>query len=145
MEKKQNKDRLMYVFLPDSSYRCQECVFAKDTSTGQVICTFFTKPEEKINWYGSCDYWVKGKVGSVEGPHAKTKLQSGYAENKPGLQCRRCEYMNPDYHKCKKVDENSPGDTPGEINPKACCNSWDKHDTFGNMTDKELDNFKNFR
>lgn len=125
MSCKASKSAALYVFYPGTKYTCSECVFMKEKSTGAFTCTFFVPGKNNVELWGSCNYYVKGKVGSVEGPYEKTKIESGYMENKEGFSCKRCEYFNPPKKKCEKVDENSPGNTPGIIHPDACCDFWD--------------------
>lgn len=120
---KQAKEAVLYVLKPDTQYQCKDCPLYL-TGDRCVIHGI----DDVIKGIGSCGFWVKGNpnlnnhtppLGLV------TKLESGYMENEPGFSCKRCSvFGGAEIKKCARVDENSQGDTPGEINPDACCNAW---------------------
>jgi hypothetical protein len=114
-----------YQFRPETEYRCQECVFAK-TAKEQSACAFFGPSETISPASGSCNYFTHGEGKRFDLPWLAllTKDEAGYAENLTGFSCKRCEYLDPLHEDCRRVDRNSPGDTPGKIDPMACCNLW---------------------
>lgn len=133
------KQAALYVYRPETQYKCEECVFAKLKSTK---CALYG-PTENIKPEGSCSMWMHMDPGSKvaeEIPYLSlvTKLETGYVENKTGFSCKRCEYFSANKQDCSKVRKDSPGDTIGSIDPNACCNRWEKDKIRGEMTDKQL-------
>lgn len=114
--------------------RCKECAFI--TEDGK--CTHYPKSEEDVKAFGSCDDWQPLSEGRIVGNRSGTRVRTNYEENKEGFGCRRCEYMRVNVKDCKKVDRNSPGDTPGKIIGMACCRLWDPDEKRAKMTDAEL-------
>ena len=114
---KNSKVNALYVLQPPTKYTCDDCVFLKSRSDGAFICTFFVTRNNRVERFGSCNYWVKGIPGMVEGPYAKTKEESGYEENKEGFTCGLCEYFAHGRDRCLKVEE--------EIKETGCCNFWE--------------------
>lgn len=129
-----------YIYRPETQYRCDECVFAKAKSTK---CGIYG-PLEDIKPEGSCNLWLHMDPGAeladkVPYLSLATKLETGYAENKNGFSCKRCEYFIPGKQDCKKVRKDSAGDTLGIIDPNACCNRFEVDKERGSMTDKQLE------
>lgn len=133
------KEAALYVYRPETQYRCDECVFSKVKATK---CAIYG-PLEDIKPEGSCGVWMHMDPGSELADKVPylgllTKLETGYTENKTGFSCKRCEYFNPSKLDCKKVRKESPGDTLGIIDPNACCNRFEVDKVRGSMTDKQL-------
>lgn len=139
-KEKWTKEAALYVYRPETNYRCDECVFSKMKSTK---CALYG-PLEDIKAEGSCGLWIHMDPGSEladKVPYLSlvTKLETGYVESKTGFSCKRCEYFLPGKQDCKKVRKDSPGDTLGIIDPNACCNKWEKDKDRVDMTDKQLE------
>ena len=119
-QEKLSKQLIRYIYNPNTEYRCEECGFlGKDKK-----CTFITPKEADVKSTGSCMEFREGKNGAFLGPGNLTRHEVGYVDTPFGTGCRRCEYFNADYRKCKKVNEEG-GPTPGKIHPRACCDKWD--------------------
>jgi len=136
------KEAALYVYRPETQYKCEECVFAKVKSTK---CALYG-PLEDIKPEGSCGLWIHMDPESELSdkiPYLSlvTKLETGYTESKNGFSCKRCEYFLSGKQDCKKVRKDSPGDTFGIISGDACCNRWEKDKVRGDMTDKQLQKF----
>jgi len=134
------KEAALYVYRPETNYRCDECIFSKVKSTK---CAIYG-PLENIKLEGSCGMWMHMDPGSeladkIPYLGLATKLETGYTENKTGFSCKRCEYFLPNKQDCKKVRKDSPGDNLGIIDANACCNRWEKDKVRGDMTDKQLE------
>lgn len=134
---KSPKEAVLYVLRPETQYTCDKCVFYKDGTPPRCA---LLGPTEGIKAYGSCGFWVHGEAGKFNVPWIGlvTKLEAGYEENPQGFSCKRCEYFDSQARACEKVDKNSPGDTPGEIHPNACCNMWDADDIRAGKTTTQL-------
>lgn len=117
------KEVVLYIHKRDTSYKCKDCIFARDQGNK---CALYGSGVA-IRPYGACGLWIK-KKGNIEIPYIGTynKENTGYAENQDGFSCARCEEFLPDQNDCKKIDKDSPGDDPGSIQPGACCNRWEK-------------------
>lgn len=138
-EAKFPKESVLYMYRPETQYRCDECVFAKEDSTK---CAVFGAGES-IKPYGSCGYFLHMNPDSKKAKEIPylglaTKIESGYDENKTGFSCKRCEYFLVGKNDCKKVRKDSEGDTPGTIDPNACCNRFEADKKRGSMTDIQL-------
>lgn len=133
------KEAVLYAFNPETQYTCGQCVNRiPDTN----LCALFS-PNDKISpEHGSCGFYVHEdgtKTGIYNQPLGNvSKIQAGYAENKKGFSCKRCEYFIAGKNDCKAVDKNSEGLTPGEIHPNACCNNWDADKVRAKMGTAEL-------
>lgn len=133
------KEAALYVYRPETNYRCDECVFSKVKSTK---CALYG-PLEDIKPEGSCGMWMHMDPGSELADKIPylglvTKLETGYTENKTGFSCKRCEYFSPSKQDCAKVRKDSPGDTLGIIDANACCDRWSPDSERAKMTDKQL-------
>lgn len=117
-EKKWPKQAALYIYRPGTEYQCKDCYFYM-----QKKCALYGD-RVSIEPYGTCGLWVELPAHSAsQWIGGLTKEETGYAENKAGFSCKRCEYFgNMD---CSKVDKNSPGDTQGKISPDGCCNRWE--------------------
>lgn len=117
------KSAVLYMHKQDTQYRCRDCVFAKANANK---CAVYG-PSVPIRPIGSCGMFIKRKgnaeIGFIGGV---TKEETGYVENQEGFSCKRCDEFLPDENDCKKVDKDSPGDDPGNIESGACCNRWEK-------------------
>jgi hypothetical protein len=136
------KEAVLYMYRPETKYQCSECVFAKE---GATKCAVFG-PTEIIKPEGGCGFYLHQEpesktAQSIPYLNLATKIEAGYEENRQGFTCGRCEYFSNKKQDCKKVRKDSIGDTPGIIDPGACCNRWDKDKERGDMTDKQLDKF----
>lgn len=138
------KQAVLYVFQPNTQYECKDCCYANKEVAN---CSYLKRGENGIRSWGSCNYWEHGSPGSLEGPHSKSKIEAGYEENKwkQGYSCKRCDEFIPETHDCEKVDKHSPGDTPGEINPNACCNRWEAHPLRASMPTSALIKLKSYK
>ena len=131
-----------YTFHPDvPDYTCGGCTFEKDFK-GKDYCAYFG-PSAPINeQIGSCNYWAHGEpeIQKLEIPWLSifTKQQLGYDENRPGFGCRRCANFILGKNDCTRVDRGSPGDTPGEISPNACCSVWVRDPKRGGLSNAAL-------
>lgn len=129
--KKIPKSVVGYVFNPETQYTCGVCPYSKDKNyPGEAKTCKQMAPTERIKEYGSCILWVHmdpTKESTPEMPWLSVMLkeQIGYAENKMGFSCKRCEYFEVGKMSCQKVDKYSIGLTPGIIHPNACCNHWE--------------------
>lgn len=135
--KKIKKEVVLYAFNPETQYTCGQCF---NLQPGTNICGLFGS---EINTKtGSCGFYVHEDVNKsgIYGPQVGviTKLQAGYAENKQGFSCKRCEYFATGKNDCEVVDKDSEGLTPGIIHPNACCNHWEPDDKRAKMTTEEL-------
>ena len=123
--KKIPKVAVGYVYRPGVDYRCRECW--KHIPATQQCAEL--RPQDTARPNGYCIVWAFGipRPGLVP-TSAYTPEEVGYGEKVNGTKCHRCgNFVTPD--RCKRVDENSPGDTPGEINYDACCQAqWPRID-----------------
>lgn len=119
------KQAALYIYREGKKYRCDECIFQK---SGATKCAAYGK-SETIKPSASCNEWIIKPPNFHELPffNGFTKIETGYTED--AVTCSNCEYFKKDKNDCRKVDKDSEGDTPGEINPAACCNRFDKDDT----------------
>ncbi|HLG97152.1 MAG TPA: hypothetical protein VKX49_12640 [Bryobacteraceae bacterium] len=90
-------------------------------------CAFFGPNVEISAQSGGCNAFAHADSGKYEIPWLGlfTKVQLGYAENKPGFSCKRCSHVDLAAEDCERVDKNSEGDTPGLIAANAYCNQWE--------------------
>jgi hypothetical protein len=134
------KDSALYVYRPETNQLCRECAFVKEISKGKSGCAFFGSGTAISPESGSCGYWSHAEPKQFEIPWMGifTKQELGYAENRGGFGCWRCEYFAVGKNDCSKVDKNSLGDTPGEVNPRGCCSLWDGDDKRSKMTAPQL-------
>lgn len=134
---KLEKEAAGYLFRPETSYVCGECVMHKPLPGDKYGCAFFGPGETVSLTEGSCGYFSHGHPpkppNEVPWLPVWTKLELGYAENKNGFSCKRCEEFIVGRNDCKKVDKDSDGDTPGDISPNACCSNWERDTVRGNM------------
>lgn len=133
-----SKQSVLYVFRPEGNVTCGMCIFRKDFTKCAIL-------NDVVASYGSCGFYVHGDVDDAN-PNMPwigtvTKLEAGYMENKTGFQCKRCEEFDIENRACEKVDKNSPGDTPGEIHPNACCNMWEADKIRAKLDKIKLDDF----
>src|SRR5579859_912440 len=128
------KEAVLYIHDAVTQYQCVDCIFLKNGNR----CAFMG-PAVPINWWGGCGLFKQSIVPAVSVPWlgTMTKEQIGYAENKPGFSCKRCEefILSGD---CKKVDKDSPGDDPGEIHKNSCCNRWEADEKRAPMSTPEV-------
>ena len=130
-----DKAAVAYVFAPGTSVLCQECAFI--TLDGK--CTDYGGAERDVSpSTGSCNDWQDLRRGRIVGNGFRTKQQTAYTENAVGFGCRRCGHMDYASQDCNAVDKNSPGPTPGRIDPYGCCNLWGKDAKRGSLTEKEF-------
>lgn len=128
---KTSKAEAGYQYRPETQYRCGECVMLKPAGKGKETasgCAWFGAGTEVSREQGSCIYFAHGAPDHPEIPWLGlfTKEELGYVENRTGFSCKRCEYFDIEKRDCRKpVDKDSPGDTPGEIHPNACCDFWE--------------------
>lgn len=136
-ENKWPKQAAGYLYRPETPYQCQECIYYEDKK-----CKLFGVTES-VSPKGGCNLFIHGEPGTFKIPSIGliTKIEAGYTENPVGFTCSRCEYFLSKTQDCKKVRKDSPGDTLGIIDGKACCNRWDKDKKRGDMTDKQLEEF----
>ncbi len=139
MGDKIKKEAVLYAFNPETQYTCGQCFNRKP---GTNICALFG-PEDPISPdAGSCGFYAHedGEKSGIFAPVVGVigKLQAGYAENKTGFSCKRCEYFIVGKNDCKKVDRESPGLTPGKIHPNSCCNNWEADARRAKMKTEEL-------
>ena len=132
-----------YQFHSDVDYTCGSCVFAKATGPdGKESGCALMAPTERINpdRGGSTMYahFDPSRPATIPWIPVFTKGEIAYEENRNGFGCRRCRHFNARKNDCDEVDKDSPGDTPGEIHPYACCNVWDADRVRGQMTNAEL-------
>jgi hypothetical protein len=132
---KVSKAEAGYVCTPGCNYLCGECQFRK----GESQCAFFG-PAAGISFTeGSCNAWKSGDPKGV--PWLKPYYgfaELGYAENKNGFGCKRCEHFGAGKNDCEKVDRKSPGLTPGIISAEACCDFQKPDKERAQMTDGKL-------
>lgn len=125
-----SKTNAGYVFFEGTEYVCAEC-YKWMNRHFPLTCA---EVEGKIAGFGGCNTFVPGKVEFEVGPPVAeklTKISAGYAENKPGFSCKRCEYFDPENWDCSKVDKESDGPAKGVIHPNGCCNFWEKDEVRG--------------
>ncbi len=138
---KVSKAEAGYISRPGSEFLCGGCVMLKELGKGGFGCAWFGPAETVSATSGSCNWFAQGDHAKLAIPWLGlyTKTELGYAENKGGFGCRRCEYIAIPERMCRKVDENSAGDTPGEISPTTgCCGLWDGDKKRKKMTTPEL-------
>ena len=105
-------------------------------------CAWFG-PNHKISpMRGSCIYFAHDGPDRPIIPWLAlfTPVELGYTERKSdnGFSCKRCEYYGVTQHICSRVDENSEGDTPGEIHPNSCCDFQDADKVRGEMPTQKV-------
>ena len=119
---KADKASVGYIYAPGTSLLCVECAFVDDRG----LCTDHPGKEQFVNLdTGSCNDWQDARKGPVTGNGSRPWVQVAYTENRGGFGCRRCVHMSLENQDCEAVDKDSPGDTPGRIDPYGCCNLWD--------------------
>jgi hypothetical protein len=133
MGDKIKKSTVLYVFQPGSKYTCSECAFV----TPLHKCSMYVSKDEDVLMYGSCNLWQPLDMGRIEGNKTATKEGTGYMVNPVGFTCARCEEFLPDAKECKKVE--------GKIDPKACCNRWERDPQTGDLEENKLRSMKEFR
>jgi hypothetical protein len=133
MPEKIAKSTVLYVFQPDTVYFCSQCAFISP----EGHCTDYVLEDDEVKPYGGCNDWQPLSKGRIKGNHGRTREETGYAENKVGFTCGRCEEFLPDIHECEKVK--------GAINPRACCNRWEKDPVTGDLDEAKLRSMKEFR
>ena len=124
-----------YICNPETHYLCGECQFLKMEDR----CAYFGPNQMVSQTTGSCNRFKAGETDTA--PWLKpflTKVELGYMENAEGFGCQRCEEFKVGRDACKKVDRDSPGDTPGKIKPRACCDFWEADGKRAKMTDGQL-------
>lgn len=130
------KATVLYIFRDGVAYHCDECQFYKQTKCARYGQRVAIKP------YGGCNVWAEWDGVSDRDAQPwtgdLTKAESGYAENKPGFTCGRCEYFVTGQSDCQKVDKDSPGDSPGKIESAGCCNAWEADPERGKLSDQQL-------
>jgi len=133
------KEVVLYAFNPETQYTCGQC-FNRQPNTN--ICSLFGPNDLISPKTGSCGFYVHedGEKSGIYSPDLGviTKLQAGYAENKQGFSCKRCEYFQTGKNDCSKIDKDSNGLTPGIIHPNACCNHWEPDDKRAKMTTEDV-------
>jgi hypothetical protein len=137
---KLSKTEACYQYHPDIQYRCGDCIMLKPRKGGEG-CAWFGASVPVSGVSGSCNYFAHAhpeQKPDVPWLSLFTKEQLGYTENPEGFSCKRCEELLFPRHDCKKVDRNSPGDTPGEISPDGCCNLWEPDRKRAKMESEEL-------
>ena len=120
-----SKARAGYQFHPDIQYTCQSCVMLKDLGKNGYGCAWFGPNDPVDAKTGGCNYFSHGAGFAIPWMALFTKEELGYLESPNGFSCKRCEHIDIEDKDCEKVDRNSAGDTPGEINPGGCCNIWE--------------------
>jgi hypothetical protein len=124
-----------YLYAPGTALRCNECAFI--TLGGK--CTDYAGTEQDVSAEnGSCNDWQDLRKGRIRGNGSRTRLQTAYLENLAGFGCRRCEHMNLAKSDCSAVDKDSPGDTPGRIDPYGCCTLWEKDPKRGTWSESKF-------
>lgn len=115
-----DKMSVLYLHIIGTDYECKDCIlFIKD---GQCV---IHRPNDDIKATDSCGLFVYGRAMENGRPLGIiTPQQSGLVHSKNGFSCKRCKFFNPGHNVCSQVDENTPGDDPGQIHPDACCNVW---------------------
>ena len=133
------KEVVLYAFNPETQYTCGQC-FNRQPNTN--ICSLFGPNDPISAKTGSCGFYVHEDTEktNIYSPDLGviTKVQAGYAENKYGFSCKRCEYFLTGENDCTKIDKDSKGLTPGIIHPNACCNHWEPDSKRAKMTTSEL-------
>lgn len=111
-----------YIYRPETDYTCDVCLYYKEKKCALYGPTVDIKP------YGGCNLWIHAEPGKFGIPWIGlvTRLETGYMENKSGFSCKRCEEFIPGKNACEKINRFSPGDTPGTVEPNACCNRWER-------------------
>jgi hypothetical protein len=122
-----------YVHFEKTDYQCGECYKFNPDRAWQACA----EVQGLIKPFGGCNQFIQGDVSQVKGitlPRKLSKEEAGYAENKAGFSCKRCEYFDRDKWDCNKpVDKDSPGPDKGMIHPDACCDFWEKSPIFGEI------------
>ncbi len=134
------KQSALYIWRPETSELCGECAFLKKREDGKSGCAFFGSGAEVNPKQGSCGYWSHAHPKQFDIPWMGifTPEELGYAENKYGFGCWRCEYHAFGKNDCSLVDKDSDGDNPGKIEPRACCSLWEEDKRRAAMTDEAL-------
>jgi hypothetical protein len=142
--KKLSKSEAGYVYRPETEYLCGQCTFAKPIGTAkpsatreyEAGCALFGPDQTISPQHGSCNNFLHGEPAKFDIPWLAlaTPVEFGYLENGPGFTCSRCEHYSIDKGDCEKVDKDSEGDTPGEINLRGCCNLWEKDAQRGSLS-----------
>jgi broad specificity phosphatase PhoE len=125
-----------YVHFPSGEYDCDDCPFWLKGNR----CVLHG-PDDDLLAHDACNYMVLGVPGSLgDRPMGYLrKDQSGFVRSVNGFSCRRCRFFNREANACSEVDKDSPGDDPGSIQPKGCCNLWKADPVYGAMTEEQLD------
>lgn len=136
-EGKISKEAVLYIYRPEVKIVCKECSFVKGSK-----CALFGSSVTISRETGTCGFYIHGHENPAQ-PWVSnvTKEEAGYAENKTGFQCKRCEEWLPEELGCKKVDRYSTGDTPGIIAANACCNRWEPDKVRAMLDSIKLDEF----
>lgn len=110
-----------YVKRDGTDYRCIDCwKFIPETERCAEA-----HEHETARPFGSCINWAQGPaVPGLKPRGAYTLEELGYTEDRNGTKCKRCRFYDIEAKNyCHVVDENSEGDTPGIIDPNACCDN----------------------
>lgn len=112
------KTSVLYAHYSGEAYDCDDCAFWLSADDKCVIhrSNFPVHDEDK------CGFMIQGAPDTFRNrPHLNLDPdQTGFVRNWGGKGCKVCVYWSSD-RDCEKVDRNSDGDDPGEINPGACC------------------------
>lgn len=111
------KSSVLYAHYSGESYDCDDCAFWLTDKRCIIHRSNLT-----INKDDKCGFMIQGRPDSYSGkPFLNLDpAQTGLVRDWGGRGCSVCEYYSVN-HDCSKVDKNSDGDDPGEINPNACC------------------------
>lgn len=126
-----------YICRPGTEYTCSDCVFLKTVKDGHG-CVFFGAKVSISAAAGGCNYFALGKPADLPWIGTLTKEELGYTENKRGFSCKRCGHFAFPKEDCDRVDKDSPGDSPGEIEENGCCGSWGPDPKRSKMTTPAL-------
>lgn len=128
-----------YLSRSGTEFTCGDCCFLKSLSGGAWGCAYFGHSESISRDTGSCNRFALGKRGT-ELPFLDnfTKLELGYTENPTGFGCKRCVSFSIEKRDCKRVDKDSPGDTPEEIATTGCCDLQTPDSWRGKLSTPEL-------
>lgn len=123
-----------YQFRDGTEYVCGDCSFLKNTDG----CSLFAASDKISATAGVCNYFAKGPSLDLPFTGLFNKRELGYVENRVGFTCGRCDHFLVGKDGCRKVDKNSPGDTPGSISPRGCCSLWERDSRRGNLSTTAL-------
>ena len=119
------KSNALYIHRDGADYTCSQCMLWIADTNQCVI----HHPTIQITGDMGCGFWVMGTpMKGVKPQGDLDPWESGLAKSPFG--CKNCEYFDPSGD-CSKVDKESEGDDPGEINPGACCTRMEPKDDAG--------------